>query len=44
MVLRSLVDIAFSDAKKLSVGCREHLGNEDAEFDSEVWYSFKTAR
>ena len=41
MVLRSLSDTAFSDAKKLLVGCREQLGKKDTEFDSKVSHSFE---
>ena len=44
MVWRSLLDIAFSDVKQLLVGCREQLGENDSEFDSEVLHSFKTVK
>ena len=44
MVLRSLSNYVFSDAKKLLLDCREQLGIKDAEFDSKVSHSFKTAK
>ena len=42
MVWKPLTDIAFSDVKQLLVGCREQLGENDSEFDSKTFNSFKT--
>ena len=44
MVLRSLSDITFSNARKLLAGCRKQLGKTDTEFGSKVSHSFKTAK